>query len=155
MSLGTHVLHTKTCTFRYSTIFVLACGWWPIIIKNGGRFEKWLQFIHSITERVRPSGQPFSKWRSYILKMADTKAKDRGTRDFGCPVSKYVILKSIVFINNNNNNIWTYYSARIRPTKWCSRRIITPAHNGGHTSFLKPSQLPGEYTAQLLPLQRI
>ena len=40
------------------------------------------------------------------------------------------------------------------PTKWCSRRIITPAHKA-HTSFLKPSQLPGEYTAQLLPLQRI
>ena len=37
------------------------------------------------------------------------------------------------------------------PTKWCSRRIITPVH----TSFLKSSQLPGEYTAQLLPLQRI
>ena len=51
--------------------------------------------------------------------------------------------------NNNNNNIWTY-----PPTKWCSRRIITPAHKA-HTSFLKPSQLPGEYTAQLLPLQRI
>ena len=40
------------------------------------------------------------------------------------------------------------------PTKWCSRRIITPAHKA-HKSFLKPSQLPGEYTAQLLPLQRI
>ena len=40
------------------------------------------------------------------------------------------------------------------PTKWCSRRIITPAHKA-HISFLKPSQLPGEYTAQLLPLHRI
>ena len=35
-----------------------------------------------------------------------------------------------------------------------SKRIITPPHKA-HTSFLKPSQLPGEYTAQLLPLQRI
>ena len=42
------------------------------------------------------------------------------------------------------------YSARIHQL----RRIITPAHEA-HTSFLKPSQLPGEYTAQLLPLQRI
>ena len=32
--------------------------------------------------------------------------------------------------------------------------IITPAHRV-HKSFLKPSQLPGEYTAQLLPFQRI
>ena len=31
--------------------------------------------------------------------------------------------------------------------------IIIPAHkaNKAHKSFLKPSQLPGEYTAQLLP----
>ena len=32
--------------------------------------------------------------------------------------------------------------------------IITPAHKA-HKSFLKPSQLPGEYTAQLLPFQCI
>ena len=31
--------------------------------------------------------------------------------------------------------------------------IITPAHQA-HKSFLKPSQLPGEYTAQLLPFRR-
>ena len=32
--------------------------------------------------------------------------------------------------------------------------IITPAHQA-HKSFLKPSQLPGEYTAQLLPFRHI
>ena len=32
--------------------------------------------------------------------------------------------------------------------------IITPAHQA-HKSFVKPSQLPGEYTAQLLPFRRI
>ena len=31
---------------------------------------------------------------------------------------------------------------------------FTPAHQA-HKSFLKPSQLPGEYTAQLLPFRRI
>ena len=46
------------------------------------------------------------------------------------------------------------YSARIHQLSDAQRRIVTPAHKA-HTSFLKPSQLPGEYTAQLLPLQRI
>ena len=32
--------------------------------------------------------------------------------------------------------------------------IITPAHQA-HNSFLRPSQLPGEYTAQLLPFRGI
>ena len=38
-----------------------------------------------------------------------------------------------------------------------SGAFITPAHKAhkAHKSFLKPSQLLGEYTAQLLPLQRI
>ena len=45
------------------------------------------------------------------------------------------------------------YIAHVSTNFWCSRRIITPAHQA-HKSFLKPSQLPGEYAAQLLPLQR-
>ena len=32
--------------------------------------------------------------------------------------------------------------------------LLPPAHQA-HKSFLKPSQLPGEYTAQLLPFRRI
>ena len=61
--------------------------------------------------------------------------------------------------HNNNIIIYGLILCTYPPTKWCSRRItcITPAHQAhqAHKSFLKPSQLPGEYTAQLLPLQRI
>ena len=46
------------------------------------------------------------------------------------------------------------YIAHVSTNFWCSRRIITPAHQA-HKAFMKPSQLPGEYTAQLLPLQCI
>ena len=37
---------------------------------------------------------------------------------------------------------------------YVSQHLTLCAHQA-HKSFLKPSQLPGEYAAQLLPLQRI
>ena len=43
------------------------------------------------------------------------------------------------------------YSARIHQLSGAQGALLPQAHK----SFLKPSQLPGEYTAQLLPLQRI
>ena len=49
------------------------------------------------------------------------------------------------------------YSAHIHQLSGAQGALLTPAHKA-HTSFLKPSQLPGEYiiyTAQLLPLQGI
>ena len=49
---------------------------------------------------------------------------------------------------------YTCIAQRIHQLSGAQGGIITPAHKA-HTSFLKPSQLPGEYTAQLLPLQRI
>ena len=45
---------------------------------------------------------------------------------------------------------WHFYSALTRGIT--ALNIITPAYQT-HKSFLKPSQLPGEYTAQLLPFQ--
>ena len=65
------------------------------------------------------------------------------TKSFECGV--------VVKINNNNVDL---YSARIHQLSGAQGALLTPAHKA-HTSFLKPSQLPGEYTAQLLPLQRI
>ena len=49
------------------------------------------------------------------------------------------------------------YSARIHQLSGAQGALLPPAHKAhqAHKSFLKPSQLPGEYTAQLLPLQRI
>ena len=49
--------------------------------------------------------------------------------------------------------MWTYI-AHIHQLSGAQGALLPPAHKA-HTSFLKPSQLPGEYTAQLLPLQRI
>ena len=49
----------------------------------------------------------------------------------------------------NNDNMWTYI-ALYPPTKWCSRRITTPAHKA-HI-IPETSQLPGEYTAQCCTL---
>ena len=56
--------------------------------------------------------------------------------------------------NNNNTyqHTWTY-KAHVSTNGRVVRKsqLLPPAH----TSFMKPSQLPGEYTAQLPPLQRI
>ena len=41
------------------------------------------------------------------------------------------------------------YIAHVSTNFWCSMCIITPAHQV-HKSFLKPSQLPGEYIASLV-----
>ena len=46
------------------------------------------------------------------------------------------------------------YSARIHQLSGAQGALL-PLLIRPHKSFLKPSQLPGEYTAQLLPLQRI
>ena len=57
--------------------------------------------------------------------------------------------------NNNNNNNLDLYSVRIHQLLVLKAHyFITPAHQA-HKSFLKPSQLPGEYTAQLQPFRRI
>ena len=45
------------------------------------------------------------------------------------------------------------YSARIHQLSGAQGALLPLLIH--HSSFLKPSQLPGEYTAQLLPLQRI
>ena len=55
---------------------------------------------------------------------------------------------NLIIINNNNNlDLSTKLVLK-------AHYIITPARQT-HKSFLNPSQLPDEYTAQLLPFRRI
>ena len=52
------------------------------------------------------------------------------------------------------NNEGIFYSALTLASRSHHVTLLPPAHQA-HKSFLKPSRLPGDYTAQLLPFRRI
>ena len=80
-------------------------------------------------------------------------------KDFRCICTSDSQLSIVKYILEVTHCWWTiiirhFYSTLTWGTCITALNIITPAHQG-HKSFLKPSQLPGEYTAQLLPFLRI